>query len=95
VLVDGPAVADVGWTPPSRVLGVGERFVARRSGDDEEPGMSTQKKAKNSAAKSKGKAKVLVGRLTGNKSLRAKGKREQAKATVKQAGQKIKDAAKR
>ncbi|HEX4788807.1 MAG TPA: CsbD family protein [Actinospica sp.] len=53
------------------------------------------KKAKNSAAKSKGRAKALVGRLTGNKSLRAEGTRDQVKATVRQAGQKIKDAAKK
>jgi uncharacterized protein YjbJ (UPF0337 family) len=57
--------------------------------------MGTQKKAKNSAAKSKGKVKSAVGKLTGNRSLEAKGKRDQAKATVKQAGEKIKDAVKK
>jgi uncharacterized protein YjbJ (UPF0337 family) len=56
--------------------------------------MSTEKKAKNSAEKTKGKVKTAVGKLTGDRSLEARGKRDEAKGSVKQAGEKVKDAAK-
>ena len=57
--------------------------------------MSTTTKAKNSAQKSQGKIKVALGKLTGNKSLQAKGKRDQTKASVKQTVGKVKDAVKK
>jgi uncharacterized protein YjbJ (UPF0337 family) len=40
-------------------------------------------------------AMKTVGRLTGNRRLRARGRRDQAKGNVKQYGTKIKDALKR
>jgi uncharacterized protein YjbJ (UPF0337 family) len=49
------------------------------------------KKAKNAAQKTKGKAKVVAGELTGNKKLKAKGKADQAKAKVKKTKEKVKD----
>ena len=54
--------------------------------------MSTENKVQNVADKVKGKTKEAVGKVTGNKSLQAKGKGDQAKATVKQTGEKVKDA---
>jgi uncharacterized protein YjbJ (UPF0337 family) len=49
-------------------------------------------KAKNTVQRAKGKAKEAAGRVTGNDRLRGKGKSDQAKAKVKQAGEKVKDA---
>lgn len=56
--------------------------------------MATEKKAKNAGEKVKGKVKEAVGEVTGNKRMTAAGKADQAKADVKQAGEKVKDAAK-
>lgn len=38
----------------------------------------------------KGRVKVTVGRITGNRRLRAEGRRDQAKGNIKQYGAKIK-----
>ena len=54
--------------------------------------MATTDKAKNTAQKAKGKAKEAAGEASGNKDLRAKGKADQTKANLKQAGEKVKDA---
>jgi len=54
--------------------------------------MATTDKAKNTAQGAKGKAKEAAGKVTGNDKLRSKGKVDQKKADVKQAGEKIKDA---
>jgi uncharacterized protein YjbJ (UPF0337 family) len=56
--------------------------------------MTTSDKAKNSAQKAKGTAKEKVGKATGNDSLRRKGKADQVKGDLKQAGEKVKDALK-
>jgi uncharacterized protein YjbJ (UPF0337 family) len=53
--------------------------------------MATSDKAKNTAQNAKGKAKETAGRVTGNKDLKAKGKTDQTKGNLKQAGEKIKD----
>ena len=42
-----------------------------------------------------GKAKEKVGDATGNKDLQAEGKKDQSKADLKQAGEKVKDAFKK
>ncbi len=42
-----------------------------------------------------GKAKEAVGNATGDEALQKQGKRDQSKADVKQAGEKVKDAFKR
>jgi len=56
--------------------------------------MTTSDKAKNSAQKAKGTVKETVGKATGNDSLRRKGKTDQIKGDLKQAGEKMKDAVK-
>ncbi|HEU5333539.1 MAG TPA: CsbD family protein [Actinocrinis sp.] len=55
--------------------------------------MSTEDKAKNAAEKGKGKIKEAAGHATGDKVLEAEGKGDQAKGDLKQAGEKVKDAA--
>jgi uncharacterized protein YjbJ (UPF0337 family) len=57
--------------------------------------MGLGKKIAHSAEKNKGRMKKDTGKDTGNRSLEAKGKGEQAKGGLKQAGQNIKDAFKR
>jgi uncharacterized protein YjbJ (UPF0337 family) len=54
--------------------------------------MTATHKAKNTAQQAKGKAKETVGKATGNDRLRAKGKADQMKGNLKQAGEKVKDA---
>jgi len=57
--------------------------------------MATRDKANNTAQRTKGKAKEVAGKVTGNDRLRSKGKTDQAKGNLKQAGEKIKEAVKR
>jgi uncharacterized protein YjbJ (UPF0337 family) len=54
--------------------------------------MTTRDKAANKVQDLKGKAKETVGSATGNEDLRTKGKTDQAKAGVKDVGEKVKDA---
>ena len=54
--------------------------------------MGLEDKAKNTADTTKGKAKDVVGRVTGDKDLEREGKADQAVGHVKQAGEKVKDA---
>jgi len=49
-------------------------------------------KARNTKQSAKGKVKEATGRATGNKKLAAKGKSDQATSSLKQAGEKVKDA---
>jgi uncharacterized protein YjbJ (UPF0337 family) len=51
-------------------------------------------KAKNAAEKAAGDIKEKVGDLTGNEDLQAEGKTDQAKGSLKQAGENVKDAVK-
>ena len=53
--------------------------------------MSAMDKAKNKAEELVGDAKEKIGEVTGNDSLEAEGKRDQASGNIKQAGEKIKD----
>lgn len=55
--------------------------------------MRTRDKASNKAQDVKGKVKETVGTASGNKDLKDKGKADQAKAGLKDAGEKVKDAA--
>jgi uncharacterized protein YjbJ (UPF0337 family) len=57
--------------------------------------MGTKAKAKNTAQQAKGKLKETVGKVRGNNKLRAEGKADQMKGSVKQAGEKLKDAFKK
>ena len=57
--------------------------------------MGNVDKAKNNTQRVKGKVKETAGKATGNDKLRRQGKADQAKAKVKQAGEKVKDAFRR
>jgi uncharacterized protein YjbJ (UPF0337 family) len=57
--------------------------------------MGTDDKIENKAQELGGKAKERVGDATDDEQLEAEGRTDQAKADVKQAGEKIKDAFKR
>jgi uncharacterized protein YjbJ (UPF0337 family) len=54
--------------------------------------MGIDEKADNKAEELKGKGKAAVGHATGDKDLEAKGRAQQAKGNLKQAGEKVKDA---
>lgn len=51
-------------------------------------------KISNKSEEIKGKAKEGTGSAVGNESLEAEGKGDQAKSSIKQGGEKVKDAAK-
>jgi uncharacterized protein YjbJ (UPF0337 family) len=57
--------------------------------------MGAAKKAKDKAQAAKGRVKKAAGKATGDPVLEAKGKAEQVKGDLKQAGEKVKDAAKK
>lgn len=57
--------------------------------------MSATKKAKDKAQAAKGKAKKGTGKALADPVLEGKGKAEQTKGNLKQAGEKVKDAAKK
>jgi uncharacterized protein YjbJ (UPF0337 family) len=54
--------------------------------------MGLDDKIDNAAEKMGGKAKEATGAATNDESLRSEGKMDQAKADLKQAGEKVKDA---
>lgn len=54
--------------------------------------MNENNKIKNAAEEAAGKVKEGVGEATNNQSLANEGRVDQAKANVKQAGEKVKDA---
>jgi uncharacterized protein YjbJ (UPF0337 family) len=56
--------------------------------------MSIAKKLAHKAEAVKGSVKRTVGRLTGNRRLRAEGRNDRFKGNMKQAGAKVKDAVK-
>ena len=57
--------------------------------------MSLLDKANNKFQSLTGTVKEMVGRVTGNKSQQAEGHRDQGKADLKDAGEKVKDAFKK
>ena len=57
--------------------------------------MSKRDKARNTAQAAKGKSKKAAGKAAGNPYTQAKGEAEKEKADLKQAGEKLKDAAKK
>src|SRR5664279_2626141 len=59
---------------------------------EEAPRMSALDKAKNAVQDVEGKAKEAFGKVTGHKDTESKGKGDQAKADLKDAGEKVKDA---
>ncbi len=54
--------------------------------------MGLDDKLKNTAEDVTGQGKEAAGEATGNRDMEAEGKTDQAKADVKQAGEKVKDA---
>jgi uncharacterized protein YjbJ (UPF0337 family) len=61
----------------------------------EEAEMAKTDKVKNAKQKAKGKLKEVVGEASGDDSLKLEGKSDQRKASLKQAGEKVKDALKK
>jgi uncharacterized protein YjbJ (UPF0337 family) len=57
--------------------------------------MGTDDKIGNKAEELRGKAKEAVGSATGDDALESQGDREQRKSSLKQAGEKVKDAFKK
>ena len=57
--------------------------------------VSATNKAKDKAQAAKGKVKKSTGKAVGNPVLTGKGKAEQAKGNLKQAGEKVEDAGKK
>jgi uncharacterized protein YjbJ (UPF0337 family) len=57
--------------------------------------VSVSKKARGKAEAAKGRVKKGTGKVLGDPVLEGKGKGEQVKGNLKQAGQKVKDAAKK
>ncbi len=53
--------------------------------------MGIADKAKNAAEDLAGKAKEVIGDVTNDDSLKAEGKKDQAKSSVKKAGEDVKD----
>lgn len=53
--------------------------------------MAAIDKAKNTTQQAKGKVKEAAGKATGNEKLKAKGKSDQKKSDLKQAGEHVKD----
>jgi uncharacterized protein YjbJ (UPF0337 family) len=53
--------------------------------------MGADDKLKNTADEKIGEAKETLGKATGNDDMEAEGKTDQAKADLKQAGEKVKD----
>jgi uncharacterized protein YjbJ (UPF0337 family) len=56
--------------------------------------VATDDKLRNQGQDLKGKAKESIGRATDDEELEAAGRADQAKSSVKQAGEKVKDAIK-
>ncbi|MDT4914938.1 MAG: hypothetical protein QOC66_4066 [Pseudonocardiales bacterium] len=54
--------------------------------------MSAIDKAKNTVDDTAGKGKEALGKVTGDKETRDEGRKDQAKADLKNAGEKVKDA---
>jgi uncharacterized protein YjbJ (UPF0337 family) len=54
--------------------------------------MSGSDKVSNKVDEAGGKAKEALGKATGDRSTEAEGKRDQSKANLKDAGEKVKDA---
>lgn len=58
----------------------------------EEADMASEDKTDNKIQELKGKAKETVGKAVGNESLEAEGKKDQTVGSLKNAGEKVKDA---
>jgi uncharacterized protein YjbJ (UPF0337 family) len=59
---------------------------------DDRPRNAARNKTRNTAQKVKGQFKEAAGAVTGNERLEAEGRADKTKASLKQAGEKLKDA---
>jgi uncharacterized protein YjbJ (UPF0337 family) len=75
----------MGAEPAGHVL----KTTPKRSEDLD---VSATDKAKNAAQEAKGKVKEAAGKVTDDERLEHEGRADQAKADLKQAGEKVKDA---
>ena len=57
--------------------------------------MAATEKAKNTTQQAKGKIEEMAGKISGDDSLQVRGKADQTKGNLKQAGEKVKDAFKK
>jgi uncharacterized protein YjbJ (UPF0337 family) len=83
-------VSGVAGCPLARAAATAEPY-----GNRKDPIMGAENKAANKVTETKGKIKKKAGRGTGNTSLEAKGRTEETKGDLKQAGEKLKDAFKK
>ena len=60
--------------------------------DDRAARRAARNKTRNATQKVKGQVKEAAGRVTGDRQLEAEGRADKAKANLKQAGEKLKDA---
>ena len=56
--------------------------------------MANEDKTRNKGEETKGKLKEKTGEVTGDRELEQQGRKDQSKANLKQAGEKVKDAIK-
>jgi uncharacterized protein YjbJ (UPF0337 family) len=84
------SVADAGRVRVSSVeTNRSEPHIAHKKGNSD---MAAGDKIKNATQNAKGKVEEAAGKATGDRKLRTKGKRDQTKGSLKQAGEKVKDA---
>jgi uncharacterized protein YjbJ (UPF0337 family) len=60
--------------------------------DDRAARKAARNKTRNTAQKVKGQFKAAAGRVTGDRRLEAEGRTDKSRASLKQAGEKLKDA---
>jgi uncharacterized protein YjbJ (UPF0337 family) len=77
---------------PARLAG--DPLVERRHTRERDMAVddSARNKTRNAAQKVKGQFKEAAGRVTGDERLEAEGRADKTKASLKQAGEKLKDA---
>ena len=63
--------------------------------DDRAARKAARNKTRNTTQKVKGQLKAAAGRVTGDRRLEAEGRADKTKASLKQAGEKLKDAFRR
>jgi uncharacterized protein YjbJ (UPF0337 family) len=60
--------------------------------DDRAARKAARNRTRNAAQKAKGQVKEAAGRVTGDRRLEAEGRADKTRASLKQAGEKVKDA---
>jgi uncharacterized protein YjbJ (UPF0337 family) len=80
------------WAHPGGIRGVTSLGIPGTRFQSEEQTVGNKDRASNKLQDAKGKVKENVGSAVGNKDLENKGKTDQAKAGMKDAGEDVKDA---